>query len=449
MENFDRNPPTEPTFPELDIPITRSEILKSIRKLKCNKAFGPDSLLNEYFIESADLLIGRLEITFNKILDSGTFPSIWTKGIIVPLHKKGSLESPNNYRGITLVSCFGKIFTSILNDRLQNWAQETEINSDAQFGFKAKHSTVDAIFILTSLIERHLQNKKRFYCAFIDLKRAFDSVYRDGLWFKLIKNGVDGKLLSLLRSMYSEVKSCVRHLNTLSDLFDCDVGLMQGEICSPILFSLFISDIETSLHDNVDAGITLEQLSLYLILFADDMVIFSDTPEGLQLSLNRLQRYCDSWNLTVNSDKTKVMVFRKGGRLSNNEQWFYNGVTLEIVNQFNYLGLVFTSGGSFMQATKTLSGKALRAMCSLLSITRNMEVPLNIMLNLFDSFVCSILSYASEIWGFMNAERIERVQRKFCKWMLNVKQSTNNLAIVSELGRFPMCIERKIRIVKY
>ena len=241
--------------------------------------------------------------------------------------------------------------------------------------------------------------------------------------------------------MYIEVKSCVRHLNTLSDLFDCDVGLMLGEICSPILFSLFVSYIETSLHENVDAGITLEQLSLYLILFADDMVIFSDTPEGLQLSLSldRLHRYCDSWNLTVNSDKTKVMVFRKGGRLSNNEQWFYNGVTLEIVNQFNYLGLVFTSGGSFMQATKTLSGKALGAMCSLLSVTRNMEVPINIMLNLFDSFVCSILSYASEIWGFMNAERIERVQRKFCKWMLNVKQSTNNLAIVSELGLF-LCV---------
>ena len=199
----------------------------------------------------------------------------------------------------------------------------------------------------------------------------------------------------------------------------------------------------------MDAGITLEQLSLYLILFADDMVIISRTPEGLQLSLDRLQCYCETWNLSVNSDKTKIMVFRKDGRLSYNEHWFYNGIELEIVNQFNYLGLVFTPGGSFMQATKTLSGKALRAMCSLLSITRNMEVPLNIMLNLFDSFVCSILCYASEIWGFMSAEMIERVQRKFCKWMLNVKRSTNNLAILSELGRLPLCIERKVKIVKY
>ena len=72
----------------------------------------------------------------------------------------------SNYRGITLVSCFDKIFTSVLNDRLQNWAQETEINSDAQFWFKAKHSTVDAIFIQTSLVKRHLQNKKVVPCVY-------------------------------------------------------------------------------------------------------------------------------------------------------------------------------------------------------------------------------------------------------------------------------------------
>ena len=87
------------------------------------------------------------------------------------------------------------------------------------------------------------------------------------------------------------------------------------------------------------------------------MVIFSETPEGLQLSLNRQQKYCDIWNLTVNGDKTKIMVFRKGGILSQHEKWYYNGIELEIVNHFNYLGLVFTPSGPFMQATKTLSGK--------------------------------------------------------------------------------------------
>ena len=120
----------------------------------------------------------------------------------------------------------------------------------------------------------------------------------------------------------------------------------------------------------MDAGITLDQLSLYLILFADDAVIFSDTPEGLQLSLNKLQSYCETWNLTVNVDKTKIIVFRKDGLLSQRKRWFYNGAEIEIVNQFNYLDVVFTPGWSFMKASKTLSGKAIRALCSLLSITK-------------------------------------------------------------------------------
>ena len=117
-----------------------------------------------------------------------------------------------------------KIFSSILNDRLQCWATQNSANTDAQFGFKSNHSTVDAIFILNSFIEKHLNSKKRLYSAFIDLKRAFDTVYRNGLWYKLIKSWVDGKVLCLIRSMYKEVKSCVRHLNTLSELSTVILG---------------------------------------------------------------------------------------------------------------------------------------------------------------------------------------------------------------------------------
>ena len=91
---------------------------------------------------------------------------------------------------------------------------------------------------------------------------------------------------------------------------------MQGEIISPILFSLFLADLETFLQIDADAGITLEQISIYLLMFADDAVIFSETVEGLQTSIDNLRQYCDKWNLTVNISKTKIVVFRKGGPLS-------------------------------------------------------------------------------------------------------------------------------------
>ena len=170
-----------------------------------------------------------------------------------------------------------------------------------------------------------IKNKKKLYCAFIDLKRAFDSVYRKGLWFKLINSGINGKLFDLIRSIYHEVKSRVKNMNTLSDFFKSEVGLLQGEVLSPFLFSLFLNDLELYLQQDQNAGLTLEQLSIYLLLFADDAVLFSDTIEGLQSSLNNLESYCNKWNLEVNVDKTKIVVFRKAGILNRRDVWTYGG----------------------------------------------------------------------------------------------------------------------------
>ena len=162
---------------------------------------------------------------FNKILESRSFPAQWATGLVVPLHKKGSFDDTNNYRGIILISCVAKLFTSVLSNRLKQWANETDTSSDVQFGFKANHSTIDAIFILKCPIDRQMQAIKRLYCAFIDLRKAFDSVSRTSLWFKMIKNGIDGKLFDIIRSLYENVKLRVKYVSSLSDLFPCDVGL--------------------------------------------------------------------------------------------------------------------------------------------------------------------------------------------------------------------------------
>ena len=249
--------------------------------------------------------------------------------------------------------------------------------------------------------------------------------------------------------MYNEVKLCVRHMGTLSDFFNCEVGLLQGETISPILFSLFANDIELFLSNNNENMITLDQLSIYLLLFADDAVIFSETPKGLQKSLDNLYEYCERWKLKVNVEKTKVVIYKKGGNNSQNEPIFYNNEQIEMVQSFNYLGIVLSSGGSFIQTTQALSDKGLKAMGSLFAITKDMHVPVKIMLNLFDSYVTSILCYACEVWGFVNADDIERVHRRFLKRILGVKMSTANSAVYGELGRYPLYINRYVRIIKY
>ena len=100
----------------------------------------------------------------------------------------------NNYRGITLVSCMGKLFTIVLNKRINDWCKNNNILSDSQFGFRKGRSTVDATFILHSIVEMFLSENKRLYAGFIDLRKAFDSINRNALWLKLYKLGISGKM---------------------------------------------------------------------------------------------------------------------------------------------------------------------------------------------------------------------------------------------------------------
>ena len=126
----------------------------------------------------------------SNIFECAYFPDSWSKAFIVPLLKKGDKNNPNNSRGISIVSCFGKLFTSILNNRILAWERDHNILTDVQFGFRSGLSTVDAIFVFQSIINRILCKNKRLYCCFVDYQKAFDSVDRTKLWKKLFNSGI-------------------------------------------------------------------------------------------------------------------------------------------------------------------------------------------------------------------------------------------------------------------
>ena len=195
---------------EFDQPITVSEIHSAVKSLKRNKAPGNDQLLNEYFVECIDILASHLCDLFNGILNSGYYPESWMEGLIIPLHKKGHKDDVNNYRGITLVSCLSKLFTTVLNKRIENFCSDNNSISDAQFGFRKRRSTVDPIFILHSLVQKYLNQNTRLYVIYVDMMKCFDSIYRNALWLKMFKTGIDGKLLRIVKDMYQKVKSCVK-----------------------------------------------------------------------------------------------------------------------------------------------------------------------------------------------------------------------------------------------
>lgn len=353
-----------------------------------------------------------------------------------------------NYRGITLLSVLGKLFTRVLNNRLVTWAEEFRIYIEAQGGFRPGRGTVDNIYVLDCIVNSFLSEGKSLYSAFIDFSKAFDYVVRDNLWFKLIKVGITGKMLDMIRGIYNKVKTRVFHQGLKSDEFECSLGVRQGDCLSPFLFAMYINDLESSLLHS-GCGIDVGQLHLPLLLYADDVILLSDSKEQLQRSLDVLYNYSNKWKLKINTTKSKVMVFKKG-RQRVNEQWFYGDQEIMKTKSISYLGVMLTQGGTTNITQKTLSDQALKATFDLQKKLTKFEYirPPEIK-SLFYKLVVPILNYASEVWGFNPGADVERVHLKFLKNLLGVKRSTPNDFIYGEFGVMPLSETRKIQIVKY
>ena len=139
---------------------------------------------------------------FNCIFASNHYPLSWTKGIILHVPKKGDLSDVNNYRGITLTSIFSKLYSHVLDNRLRSWAEDNNIINDNQFGFRENKSTVDCLFILQTIVNMQIRKKRKLLCAFVDFKKAFDLVYRNGIWFKLCEYGAPLTIVKAIKAIY-------------------------------------------------------------------------------------------------------------------------------------------------------------------------------------------------------------------------------------------------------
>ena len=203
-----------------------------------------------------------------------------------------------------------------------------------------------------------------------------------------------------------------------------------------------------ALKDNNVDVFTIDELQIFMLLFSDDTVLFSYTKEGLQCLLNKLYSYCSQWGIHVNIDKTVVMMFKKGNRIEQVDL-YYNNILLKNVKRFTYLGVTLSQNGCYFQTQKALAEQSMKALFSLKSFFDIISLNVTEKIKLFNCMIAPILNYGSEIWEFHKGPNIEKIHLKFLKQILNVKQQTMDHMVYGELGRVPMIIIRKIRIVKF
>ena len=375
------------------------EIKDTIKDLKIGKATFLDELSNELFKFTFDTLCRPLLHLFNMILSMGDFLSPWSEGLIVPIHKKNDRLCVDNYRGIIISSCIGKVFIKILTKRIDNFMIDSGKWKINQCGFKPEHRTEDNLFILKSIHESYaVETNTNIHAAFIDFNKFFDTIDRMYLFYKLLKNNITGKVYNIIKSMYANPQYSVMVNGMISPKFTSSFGVKQGCCMSPVLSNIFQNDIHDIFSQDECDPVRLYDIYINSISWADDLLILSHSRKGLQTCLDKLHAYCSKWGLVVNQTKTKTMVFSKNKWQP--EKFYYGNSEIECVKEIQHLGFNITHNMNMKnlitdrhKKAEKMSNLFLRA----LRTSKNVSAKLS--LSLFDKYLSPILLYGCSIWG--------------------------------------------------
>ena len=250
-----------------------------------------------------------------------------------------------------------------------------------------------------------------------------------------------------LKAVYTTVKACIKHNHSYSEFIDSKFGVKQGDPSSPVIFMMFINNIKDNINSNIDGIFTVNDIKIFLLLYADDQVVFGKSPKAIQSMLADIENYCNIWGLKINTSKTKAMIFEKGRHTS--YDFYLNNTKLEIVTSFKCLGIYLFKNGNWHRTQKYIAEHVSHVLHNLFAILSEVEISTAEKCKIFDAFISSVLNYSTEIWGYHEAKDVEIVHTKFCRKLLYVRLSTNVSGLYGELGRVPLQISRKINMIRY
>jgi hypothetical protein len=453
-----------------------NELRLQIKDLKSGKSSSDDMICNEILKSLSEPFLLLLLKLFNACLEHGKYP--WHNAIITPLHKKGDKYNPDNYRAIAVGSCIGKLFSSILLRRLIIFKRAMSPDPINQQGFTKGAQTLDHIFTLKTLIDKYKKRKQKLYCTFVDFRKAFDTVSRPALLYKLSSIGIIGNVYNVIKDMYCNSTCQLKLDGKMTDRIKVEKGTEQGHTLSPELFKTFVQDLSPLLSGGNCPE--LQNILLTHLLWADDLVIVALDLKTLQKHLTTLGDYCNKWGLLINFDKTNTVVFNDGSRVKNylnQDAVSVQEHKVKVVLEYTYLGVVLNRNGSFTSAVESQRKKGLRALFGMRRYLSKNDLSHKALMKLFDILIKPVVSYGAPIWtpflsittkitecleqNTTNPESLskliksfastptERLHLKHLKWTMSSHKYTSNIVTWGDTGRIPLVIGHIKQSIKY
>jgi len=465
----------------LNAPITALEVEAALKRLRKGKSADSEGLtaeclLSAFIDREVDagngrkhtlrefILVPLLTRMFNELLQGAPVPWQFTHNTLTPIYKgKGSREALSNYRGIAVGNILGRVYESVLHNRLSGQIERLGLRAETQCGFRAGRGTLDALFTLQHLADRARVTGNPVYVVLVDFKMAFDVCDRrllSEVWESL---GISGPFLAALRALYDEIHMLVKQQGRLGSPFQTTRGTKQGSELSPLIFGLFIERLRPLIeHRCPGMGPLVGSLRVPEMLYADDLLFATEDAAHMQALLDTLAVFCHLFRMMVNLEKTFAIVLCPAGpgraaAERSARRWRYAGKPVKVLPAQVYLGLTFhRDWGAGRSAAATLAQSGRRAMTALLGRARQMQIDQSKLLcHLFDSLVCSVISYGCQIWGpalcLDSLHADDPLDRKrnpgdavhldFLRSMAGLPHMSHKWTVLAEFGRQPLLVQ--------
>jgi exonuclease III len=423
-----------------------NEVIKIIDKLKPKRSHGIDGSSNIILKEIKHELAPCLTKIINQSIESGIFPYRLKIAKVIPIFKNNETNLLCNYRPISVLPSTSKIFERILHTQLQNYFTESKLFYKSQYGFRPNHSTELAALELIDQIIIKMDKNEVPLNIYLDLSKAFDTLDHEILLTKLYYYGIRGQSFELMKNYLADRKQYVEFKDNNSEFSDVTTGVPQGSILGPLLFLIYINDINHASScfcpviyaDDTTLSTTLNYFS--------ENISDSNIDRKLNTEIEKITKWLKLNKLSLNVQKTKAMIFHTSRRKIRNPKLKIESNDILFVTEFNFLGIHLDSNLRWQTHINKISNKISRAN----GIFNRMKhiLPENILLTLYNTLVLPHFNYGVLLWGG-HLNRLERLQKKTIRAVTNSKYNGHTEPLFKRLKVLKVTHIRALHELKF